>query len=241
MSRLIGAVQFLTILPVRGKGAPPGECALFFPLIGVAAAAAGSRLFLFFDYFLGGALAALLVVGFWSWIGGGLHEDGVADVADAFRGHRSPSKIVAILKDSRIGAYGALALIFLVAIRWQTMQRMPADPIRELAACFALSRAAMVTMAWITRPVGDGLAATFASGLTSAGALIAIGTGVAFAWLAGPQLGVFLIALATLVTWMLREWFEARIGGVNGDCLGATCLIVETVLMGVASCRNCFW
>jgi adenosylcobinamide-GDP ribazoletransferase len=241
MKRLIGAVRFLTILPVRGSGASPGESALFFPLLGAAIAVAGVPLFRFFDYFLGPALASLLVVGFWSWLSGGLHENGLANVAGAFRRDRSPSQIVEDLKDGRIGAYGAVALIFVIAIRWQALQRMPSEPVRELAACFALSRAAMVGVAWLTRPFGDGWGARFSAALTTPGALIAIATGAAFAWMANPQLGPVLIAVAVLVSWMLREWFDARIGGVNGDCLAATCLISETVLMGVASCRNCFW
>jgi adenosylcobinamide-GDP ribazoletransferase len=241
MRRLIGAIQFLTILPLHGSGAPPGECALLFPLVGAAIAMAGVPLLRFFDYFLGGALASLLVVGFWTWLTGGRLENSLANVAGALHRSRSPSQIVENLKDGRIGAIGAAALIFVIAIRWQALQRMPAEPARELAACFALSRAAMIGVAWLTRPAGDGLGARLSVSLTTSGALIAIATGGAAAWMANPQSGPFLIGVAAVAGWMLREWFDARIGGVNGDCLGATCLITETVLMGVASCRNCFW
>ncbi|MCS7025980.1 MAG: adenosylcobinamide-GDP ribazoletransferase [Bryobacteraceae bacterium] len=242
MKRLRGAVRFLTILPVPGEVAPPGECAVFFPLIGVGIAWIGYRLVSLLEAFVGSALAALVGVAFWTWIGGGLHEDGLADVADAFGSPRPASKILAILKDSRIGTWGTLALIFVVAFRWQSVQRLPASAASELAACFALARAAMVVLAWTTRPVGEGLAARFAAGLSSPGALVATGSGLIFAFaLAGFQLGLLLTALAVLLTWMLRSWFEAKLGGVNGDCLGATCLLVESFLMGVASCRTCTW
>lgn len=240
MRRLVGAVRYLTILPVRGLGASPGECVPYFPLVGVAAAAAGAQLFVFFDYFLGGGMAALLVVGFWSWITGGRHEAGLAAVVEAApRGSRS--HVADVRKSTLPGALGALALIFMVAIRWQAMQRMPAQPIRELAGCFALSRAALVAMSWTTRPVGDVPGSLVSVPMTSFGALVAIASSLVAVWVANPQLALPLTVGAVVVSWLLREWFDAKMGGVSGPCLDATCLIVETVLMGVASCRNCFW
>lgn len=239
MKRLVGAFQFLTIVPLRFEGAPAGESALFFPLVGALLGAAGAQLFVFFDVLLGPALGSLLVVAFWYWIGGGLHEDGVADVADALRPQRSRARMMEILKDSRIGAFGAMTLILVVAVRWQAIQRMPTHPLYELIACFALARAAMVAMAWTTRPVGDGLGLAFSGALTTRIAVIAMAMGVGLSFAGGWRLALLLIPGAVLVVWMLREWFEAKLGGVNGDCLGATCLLTETALMVIASCRNC--
>src|SRR5215469_7120056 len=101
--RLLGAISFLTILPIARKTAPSGRAAIFFPLVGAMLGAAGAGIFLALSRAIPISLAALIVVAFWASISGVLHEDGLADSADAFRAGRSREKIAAILKDSRIG------------------------------------------------------------------------------------------------------------------------------------------
>src|SRR3954449_4276988 len=113
IARFLGAVQFLTTLPVRRATASPGRCAVFFPLVGAAMGSAGGLLLYALRNVMPPSLAALLVLSFWALLTGGLHEDGFADVADAFRAGRSREKMFAILKDSRIGAHGALAMILI--------------------------------------------------------------------------------------------------------------------------------
>src|SRR5262245_13968406 len=99
----LGAVQFLTVLPVPGKTAPPARSAIFFPLVGAWLGWMGATIFLFLRAVFPLELAALAAVAFWIVVTGALHEDGLADVADAFRAGRSADRILAILKDSRIG------------------------------------------------------------------------------------------------------------------------------------------
>ena len=124
MRRFLGAVQFLTVIPVRA-GTTPAEAAAFFPLVGaLLGACAAAFLNLAFPPSIGALLAVLFLVA----ATGGLHEDGLADVFDAFRAGRPPEKIHAILKDSRIGTYGALALIIAVLLRWQTSCRSQPAP-----------------------------------------------------------------------------------------------------------------
>ncbi len=241
MRRLLGAIQFLTVLPLRMRTASPGESALFFPLIGAGLGWLAGQWLLMIQPWLGSSLAAVMVLAFLALLTGGLHEDGLADVADALRAHRTKEKMATILKDSRIGVFGALALVYIVVMRWQALVRMPADPVNELVACLAVSRAALVAQAWVSRPVGDGLGAAFSRDLHSLAALFAIATGVAFAFLPGVTAGVAILIAAGLSTMVLNRWFDARLGGVNGDCLGATCLVSETFALLFVSCRNCFW
>lgn len=239
--RLLGAIQFLTVLPVKMRTAPMGESALFFPLVGAGLGWLAGQWFLMMQHWVGTSLAALLVLAFLALLTGGLHEDGLADVVDALRAHRSREKMAAILKDSRIGVFGALALVYVVAVRWQALVRLPGDPVKELVACLAVSRAALVAQAWVSRPVGDGLGAAFSRELTSLTSVVAVASGVAFAFLPGLVEGLMILAGAGLVTVALNRWFDARLGGVNGDCLGATCLVSETFALLFVSCRNCFW
>lgn len=237
IARLLGAIQFLTILPVRGPTAPPGQSALFFPLVGAALGVAGGVLLQAGRGFLSPSLAAVLVVAFWALLTGGLHEDGFADVADAFRAGRAREKIFAILKDSRIGAHGALALILISIVRWQALSGFVGDPMRSLSAVLAVSRATLAGLAWISPPAGDGLGFEFSRTLSGAVAVGAILQAIFFAYMGGA--GTIFLGVAVLLVVGARKYFMSRIGGVTGDCLGATCLIVETSGLVLFSCHRC--
>lgn len=231
MRTFLAAISFLTIVPVAGS-VPPGRAAIFFPIVGAILGAAGAGLFIAASLALPISLAALLTVTFWTMISGVLHEDGLADVADALRAGRSPEKMLAILKDSRIGTYGAVAIVLSLVARWQALQHIPAP--RILVVCIvaqAVPRAAMVALAWVSRPSGDGLGLAFSSSLTTTGALIAMAQGVAASMLPGWRAGLLIIAGTYLIVRGARGYFYKRIGGVNGDCLGATEQLLEIFIL----------
>ncbi len=102
MRTFLAAVSFLTVIPAPGNDVPPGRAAIFFPIVGAILGAAGAGLFIAASFVLPPSLAALITVAFWTLISGVLHEDGLADVADAMRAGRTREKMLAILKDSRI-------------------------------------------------------------------------------------------------------------------------------------------
>jgi adenosylcobinamide-GDP ribazoletransferase len=232
MRTFLAAVSFLTIIPVNGKIVPPGRAAIFFPVIGALLGAAGAGLFIATGLALPVSLAALLTVTFWTVISGVLHEDGLADVADAMRAGRTREKMMAILKDSRIGTYGAVAIVLSLVARWQALEHVPAAHI--LFVCIlaqAVPRAAMVALAWVSRPSGDGLGLAFTSSLTTTGALVAIAQGLAASMLLGWRAGMLIVAGAYLIVRGARAYFYKRIGGVNGDCLGATEQLLEIFIL----------
>lgn len=234
MRTFFAAVSFLTIIPVNGKSVPPGRAAVFFPIVGAILGAAGAGIFTAASLALPVSLAALLTVTFWTVISGVLHEDGLADVADAMRAGRTREKMIAILKDSRIGTYGAVAIVLSLVARWQALEHVPAAHI--LFVCIlaqAVPRAAMVALAWVSRPSGDGLGLAFTSSLTTTGALAAIAQGVAASMLPGWRAGLLVVAGAYLIVRGARAYFYKRIGGVNGDCLGATEQLLESFILVV--------
>jgi adenosylcobinamide-GDP ribazoletransferase len=241
LARLAGAVQFLTVLPVPGQGAPPGAAAPFFPVVGAAIGAAGALLLEALSPAISRELAAAAVLAFWAVLTGALHEDGLADCFDAIRKGRSPQRSLEILKDSRIGAFGALALILVSLIRWQGLIQMAAPPLPVMVAAGALGRAAVVALAWIARPAGSATGAQFAAQLTTPAALWAVAFGLLAAAFSGLRLAWTFISLTVLIVFGARRFFHARLGGVTGDGLGATCLIVESAILVVASCRTCSW
>lgn len=237
--RLLGAVQFLTLVPIRGVTAAPAEAALFFPLVGAALGCAGGAVLKFSQAAIPGPLAALLVLMLWIAVTGALHEDGLADVADAFRAHRPPQRILEILKDSRIGTYGALAIVLSVLLRWQALASLRAEPIAALAGVQALSRAAMVVLARFSRPAGEGLGAAFCGGLSTAAAVGAAMQGIAAALLCGPRAAAWiLVGNAVLIT-LAGMYFHRRIGGVTGDCLGAAEQLSQTCSTFILTCAGC--
>jgi adenosylcobinamide-GDP ribazoletransferase len=227
----LASVSFLTILPVA-TNVPPGRAAVFFPLIGAILGAAGAGVMIAASFVLPISIAALLTVAFWTIVSGVLHEDGLADVADAMRVGRSRAKMLAILKDSRIGTYGAVAIVLSIVARWQALQHVP--PARILLVCIVVQsvpRAAMVVLAWTSRPSGDGLGLAFLSSLTTTGAILALAQGLIASMLLGWRPGLLIVAGTYLIVRGARAYFYKRIGGINGDCLGATEQLVEIFVL----------
>ncbi len=238
--RFLGAVQFLTVLPVAAKTVEPGRAALFFPLIGAGVGWLGAWLFLLFDMAVPTQLGSLLVVALWIASSGGLHEDGLADVADAFRSGRSSDRILEILKDPRVGAIGALAVTLSVLVRWQGLAAVSRNFVPAVVASQAVPRAAMVVMAWVSRPAGSGLGAAFCASVTTPVALLAAAQGVGFALWCGVRAAIPMLAGTTAIVILAHRYFHRRIGGVTGDCLGATSQLVECFLLVFLACANCY-
>jgi adenosylcobinamide-GDP ribazoletransferase len=242
MKSLTSAIQFLTIICAPGEAVEPGKAAVWFPFVGAALGAAGAGIYLAADRALPNSLAALACVAFWTAAGGVLHEDGLADVADALRAGRTRERMLAILKDSRIGTFGAVAVILSVLARWQALQYFSGRGI--VAVCIAaqaVPRAAMVGLAWTSRPVGTGLGYALASTLKTPAALAALAQGIIAAFLCGFRAGAVIVAGSFVIVRFARTYFYKRIGGVNGDCLGATEQLIEIYILGLFACAVCAW
>jgi adenosylcobinamide-GDP ribazoletransferase len=228
MGRLFAAVQFLTLIPARSDYSP-ARGAIFFPLIGalLGLAAAAIRVYLP----LPPAIASLLALAFLVFITGALHEDGLADVADAFRAGRNPERILAILKDSRIGVYGAAALILTLLLRWQLIEHLADLALPALFAAGAASRGAMVVLAATSTPLGDGLGKSFCQSLAKPDIILVAIEAAAIPFLGGPIIGSVALAANVLAILAARSYFHARAGGITGDCLGAISQITEILTL----------
>lgn len=222
------AIRFLTILPVRGGDAPPGRAAALFPLIGAILGAAGAGVFLLTARALPISIAALATVAFWTAISRVPREDGVAGVA--------------VLTRSRIGTVGAIAIVLSVLARWQALEYLATPRVlATLMASQAVPRAAMVAMAWVSRPAGSGLGYALASTLSTPAAMVAMALGAAAALLCGWRAGFAIIAGLVLIVQATQGWSYRRLGGVNGDCLGFTEQLIEIFILAMFACRSCAW
>ncbi len=239
---LLGAIQFLTIVPVRRSTSAPGACAFWFPPVGAAIGAAGGVAFVWLSPWMGAPMAAVAAVAIWCLLGGGLHEDGLTDVADAIRAGRSIDRIHAILKDRTIGVYGGLALVLSVLARWQALQTIPAFQVIQVSAvAHALSRASMVILAYVGRPARSGLGRAFAESLTPLGFSAALMWSIVAAASLGWRPALALLLGLYMAVRFARFWFERRLGTITGDCLGATGLVVEIFALVLFTCQRCSW
>jgi len=225
---IAAAFQFLTRLPLSRLTYKPDalpRAVKYFPLVGLAVGAAAAGLYSLLSTHLPIAVIALLIVLFSTLATGGLHEDGLADAADAFGGGWDRPQVLAIMKDSRIGSFGALALAFSIGGRVLLLAYIPAGNFVQ----YVIS--AEVLCRWVMLPLGAVLPgageqnsqgariARRVSGISLAvGTLIALGA-VGFML---RQSTVWPVAAASAVTLYSGLYYKHRIGGITGDCFGAT-------------------
>ncbi len=221
------AVAFLTRLPVPVAPMPPGALAVampFFPLVGALVGLVGGAVHaLAWSLGLPPLPAALLAVLAAVWLTRGLHEDGLADTADGFGGGHEPARRLEIMRDSRSGSFGVLAIVFSVALRAALVAALatPAAVAAALVAAEAVSRAAPPLAMRFTGPArADGLGAG-AGTVTAGAALAALGLGAVLAVASTGLGGVAATAAAVAAAALLAALAQARIGGYTGDVLGA--------------------
>lgn len=233
------ALEFLTVFRPRVDPPPDleevGKSAWAFPIVGavigliLAAAqwvAAGH---------LPGAVTALLIVGLWVVITGGLHLDGWADCCDSLTATVSPQRRIEILKDSRLGTFGALGLILVLGIKTAAIADEGMSWMMVLLAP-VIGRGVLVLSAHGAAHSGRGMAAGFISGLDGRAVAWAGILGLAPALLAGWT-GIVAAAAAYGGALCLRNVAMARLGAVNGDVIGAMCELSEAIVLFVACVR----
>jgi adenosylcobinamide-GDP ribazoletransferase len=244
----MNALRFMTIVPVPSSDtATPTDwlsrCVKYFPAVGICIGLVSAAMLLLAGNLWGPIIASLLAVAASIVVTGGLHEDGLADTADSFGGGWSVEKRLAIMKDSRIGAYGALALMFGVALRVTALAEMPLWS--GAAALIAAHAAARITPAFVMNALlyaGDTAAmkVSYADVPVSAHELrfalvIVVCALVPLALVSIPSVfsGLLLgIVLATAIV----LWARKLIDGYTGDVLGATEQMFEIgFLLGVAA------
>lgn len=223
--RFLGAVQFLTVFPIRRSTTAPHEAAIFFPIVGAFIGVLSALPIVLVPVPLG--LRAALALGLQVMITGMLHEDGLADIADGVRAGRSREQMFEIIKDSRIGSYGATALVVVLLLRWQGIFGA-ADPYRTgsqliscIAASEALSRCSIIWLAQFSPSARPGMGAWLAENRSWPTFIASIVQGLLFSLAAGVATAPYLLGGLVVLVFFARVYFLERLGGVVGDCFGA--------------------
>ncbi len=234
---ILSAFSLLTRLPVSLRAAPRANGCWAWPVAGFAVGAASVMVAagaFRFGVPAGPSAVVLLIVS--ALLTGGLHEDGLADSADGLIGGRDRAHRLEIMKDSRIGSYGALALGLILLLRsFALVALITAGAWGAILAVAALSRAPMaVLMALLPNARGTGLAQSLGQpSQKSAGLAVLLGMGIAFALCGFAALPLALGAAA--VTFALGTYAKEKIGGQTGDILGASQQLTEAVMLTVAA------
>ena len=230
MTGLAVAISFLSRFPVRrpyattdlARSVPwfPVVGALICALAGVAGGWASTR--------IGELPAAFLTVAIALMITGALHEDGLADTFDGLGAGGDREAILAVMKDSRVGVFGALALVLAIGLKVSLLAAIPADRyVLVSGVAGAVSRASAVTIMKVFPPAtSKGLAASLSPALSVPLVVLTalIGT-MAAAFLGWPNAAGGLLGWASGL--LMAFWAWRRIGGLTGDTLGAVAVISE--------------
>src|SRR5262245_53998147 len=231
-----GALSFLTRVPVGRvidlDGTDVARGAVAFPLGGAGVGALAGGAALLAGHVLESFVAAALGVAVAAVVTGAMHLDALADTADAL-GATSRDQALAIMRDSRIGSFGgvALALDLLVKVGCVAVLVDRGHAVAGLVAAGALSRATSLPLAAaLPYPRDEGRVLT---GRTTWVPAVAIAAAIAA--LVWWSTGLWLILTAGVVAAVLGLWYQRWLGGATGDCLGAATELSETAVLVVAA------
>jgi adenosylcobinamide-GDP ribazoletransferase len=242
------ALVFLTVLPVRLTPADlrfgVSHAVRAFPLAGLVVGAIAAAAFTLADMAgLASTIAALVALAVAAVVSGGLHEDGLADTVDGLSGGRTRERCLAIMRDPRIGAHGALALVLTVGLRASAISYtgVVLDAACALIGAAIASRTAMVPVMYLLPPARpDGVSAAAGTPHRSRAAdSVAIGilmTALALAPVLQPLTILLVIAGCAAGAALPALFARRRLGGQTGDVLGAVqqCAEIGFLLVFIA-------
>ena len=247
MHSFLGAVQFLTRVPVRLRTAPDlARSAAWFPMVGALIGASIGLVAAGLSELVPANVAAAVAVLVGVALTGAFHEDGLADTADAMGGW-TPERRREILKDSRHGSYGVAAMCGSILLRVVCVAALaPAAAFAGLVVAHTLGRAAAVGVMAGARPTGaPGLGADYARSLRPARAAGSIAAAVGVAALAGGWWAVPTAAAVAVAGALLAGVLVRAFDGISGDHLGAVEQIGECVALvmvsGLAASHALWW
>jgi adenosylcobinamide-GDP ribazoletransferase len=233
---LATAFQFLTRIPMpstKFEADSLSRSIKFFPLVGLIVGLGAVLLQRIVILHLGRSLAALVVLVYLVLVTGCFHEDGLADAADGFGGGWTKDQILIIMKDSRIGSYGATALVLSLLARYLLLASLPLE---HFSSYMILSQ---VLCRWTSLPLSYLLPpAREQAGQGARIARLTSKSSLAFASLFSFVIAALLLRwsaiapiLLAILAVVLTGWFYSRkIGGVTGDCFGATNQLAEIAI-----------
>ena len=207
----------------------------YFTLVGWLLGGLVALVFLAADYLFSNSISLWLAMAFSLLLTGAFHEDGLADTADGFGGAFLREKKISIMKDSRIGTYGATALVMALLGKYVLLIENSQIALSIFIA-YALSRAVAASLVFDMRYVAEddgSKSKPLANNQSKTDLVILLATCLPVFFLLQWQKAVLIIAVLILVRYAAKFYFQKQIGGYTGDCLGAAQQISELVIYAV--------
>ena len=239
------ALMFFSQIPVA-KNLPYSEKRMnsanrYFSLVGIVIGLLVALSFYLFDHFFSSDVAILLAMITSVFITGAFHEDGLADMADGMGGGYSPEKRLTIMKDSRIGTYGAVTLVLSLLLKFQLFVELEQFSLFMISVVFAyaMSRAFAASLIFDTPYVVDddsSKSKPIASQQSGRDLVILVAVAfipsILFPWFFDGfwSLLVAIVVMLFLLRIAFRKWLMSKISGFTGDCLGAAQQVSELVI-----------
>ena len=233
------ALQFLTRLPMISKDLYTPErmaaSVKYYPLVGLLVGGLSAAVLWLTSLAFPNQLAVLFAIAAGLLFTGAFHEDGLADTFDGIGGGQTRERALVIMKDSRLGTYGTLTLIIVLALKAASLMALPASlAIVALIAAHSLSRLSSVLVIATSRYVRDeGTGRSVSDGITHSGLVFSVLTGAGalalFYSLTGSPVALISACCGLIAGHILmRLFFERKLDGYTGDTLGAVQQVSET-------------
>ena len=236
------ALQFFTRLPIPRwvgfEAAWLNHASRYFPLVGLVVGAIAAAVYAAAALVLPAPVAAVLSTATTIYLTGAFHEDGFADTCDGLGGGMTRERALEIMKDSRVGAYGAIGVACMLAAKCTALAMLPPpSAIAALLLAHPLSRLAATSLIWTmeyARAEGKAkpLAQRMSSGefaIASATVLLPVAALVLHGALSAAACAGAVLAASLAALWLARK-FARRLGGYTGDCLGAVQQLSEVAI-----------
>ena len=236
------ALQFFTRIPIpRWVGFDPAwlhHASRYFSLVGIVVALVAALVYLGAAQLWPLPVAALLSTAAGIYLTGAFHEDGFADMCDGFGGGMTRARVMEIMKDSRIGTYGAVGAGLLIGLKCVLLAQLsPATAVAALFLAHPLSRLAASALIWKleyardegkAKPLAQEMSGTEFAIATACAAIPAIAIGM-LGCLAWSAIAASVVCATGAAAWLGAK-FVRRIGGYTGDCLGSVQQVSEVAI-----------
>lgn len=241
MRLILIAFQFLTIIPlpfcIRCEKEDLGRSTAFFPVVGLAIGGLLVGANWLISPWLIRPLCDALLITLLTMVTGALHLDGLADVCDGLAARGGRERFLAVMKDSQVGAVGAVGLVLGLLLKWQALAAVPLELKWQVLLLFpALARFGQVlTMTGARHARQDGLGAAFALGSGGTAFFFAFATAAASGFYLLGLRGILPLAAVCLLTCAGRMFFQRTLGGLTGDTIGCISELNEILALVVIS------
>lgn len=233
MDEFLEAVKFLTVIPINTV---TDEKALakstrLFPLVGLSLGLALSIILSVFSRLTGHWTSILLTIIAWESITGGIHIDGLADTFDGILSRKDREGILDVMRDSRIGTMGALAIFFVLALKCLSLGELGNTYIKIIIA--PMYGRFLITLSIFLFPYArrEGKGSIFSKTLEGKDIALSGIITLILGILIGGERGLFTFFTVLIIGYLIAFYLYKRIGGLTGDMYGAICEIIELVTL----------